>query len=194
MKPGCVFFRPSLTKQSGNSENNFVLSPPRDQNTTGRDATRTGACSVLVIAILAIAIGYASAFKSGGAPEWAPWLLALGIPVALGSIMVLGAARGSSGIGALKIPILLVFVMLGSGFCLALALPPSEAGNSPLFLGLPLRAAIIVYGTGLLPTLILPIVYALTFETQTLSEADIARVRELGDAYRARQNEVETTE
>jgi hypothetical protein len=103
--------------------------------------------------------------------------------------MVLGAARGSKGIGALKIPILLVFVMLGSGFCLALALPPSEARNAALFLGLPLRAAIIVYGTGLLPTLILPIVYALTFETQTLSEGDIAKVRELGEAYRARTNE-----
>ena len=101
--------------------------------------------------------------------------------------MVLGAARGAKGIGALKIPILLVFVMLAAAFCLALALPPSEARDSTLYLGLPLRAAIIVYGSGLLPTLILPIVYALTFETQTLSEADVGRVRELAEANRNRK-------
>lgn len=191
MKPECVFFRPSLTKQPPNSKKHFFLNQLHGQSSTGRDVTRAGACIFLVIAILAIAIGYASAFRTGGAPAWAPWLLALGIPAALGAIMVLGAARGSKGIGALKIPILLVFVMLGSGFCLALALPSSEAASSTLFLGLPLRAAIIVYGTGLLPTLILPIVYALTFETQTLSEGDIAKVRELGDAFRARGNDSE---
>ena len=157
----------------------------------GRDVTRTGACIVLVVAILSIAIAYASAFGEQGAPPWAPWLLALGIPSALGAIMVLGAARGTRGIGALKAPILLVFVMLASGFCLALALSPTESANARLFLGLPLRAAIIVYGTGILPTLILPVVYALTFETQTLSEADIEKVRALGESYRARNDEAE---
>jgi hypothetical protein len=99
--------------------------------------------------------------------------------------MVLGAARGKQGIGALGIPVLLVFVILASGFCLALALPPSEAKDATLILGLPLRAAIVVYGTGLLPTLILPIVYAVTFETQTLSESDLAKVRELAELNRA---------
>lgn len=106
--------------------------------------------------------------------------------------MVLGAARGSKGVGALKFPILLVFIMLASGFCLALALPPSEAKDAALFLGLPLRAAIIVYGTGLLPTLILPVVYALTFETQTLSESDVARVRAMAELNQARGRELES--
>ena len=87
-----------------------------------RDVTRVAARFVLVGAILAIAAGYASAFKTGGAPGWAPWLLALGIPGALGAIMVLGATRGSKGIGRLKLPFLFVFVVLASGFCLALGL------------------------------------------------------------------------
>ena len=41
------------------------------------------------------------------------------------------------------------------------------------------RAAIVIYGIGLLPIVVLPVAYAITFDTQTLSESDIARVREL---------------
>jgi hypothetical protein len=37
----------------------------------------------------------------------------------------------------------------------------------------------VIYGIGLLPILILPVVYATTFETQTLSDEDIAKVRRL---------------
>ena len=143
-----------------------------------RDVTRVAARFVLVGAILAIAAGYASAFKTGGAPGWAPWLLALGIPGALGAIMVLGATRGSKGIGRLKLPFLFVFVVLASGFCLALGLP-AETADSTLWLGLPRRAAIVIYGIGLLPIVVLPVAYALTFDTQTLSQSDIDRVREL---------------
>ena len=148
------------------------------------DITRRAARIVLIAAISSIGIGYASAFAPGGAPVWAPWLLALGIPAALGSIMVLGAARGRTGIGSLKLPFLFVFVVLASGFCLALGLPAAEAKGAMLLLGLPVRAAIVIYGIGLLPIVVLPVAYAITFDTQTLSEEDIARVREM--AKRAR--------
>ena len=42
-----------------------------------------------------------------------------------------------------------------------------------------------IYGVGLLPIVVLPIAYALTFETQTLSAEDVERVRAL-----ARENQV----
>jgi hypothetical protein len=155
----------------------------------GRDVTRAAARGVLISSILAIAVAYASAFKAGGAPAWAPWLLALGIPGALGAIMVLGAARGDKGIGALKLPFLFVFVVLASGFCLALGLPITEARGAALLLGLPIRAAIVIYGIGLLPIVVLPVAYALTFDTQTLSESDIARVREMAERTGARSRE-----
>jgi hypothetical protein len=109
---------------------------------------------------------------------WGPWILAIGIPAAVTAVMILGAARGSRGLGPLAIPFLFVFVILAAGFCLALALPP-EASGAKLVLGLPLRAAIVIYGVGLVPIVILPIAYALTFKTQTLNESDIARVREV---------------
>lgn len=140
----------------------------------------------LIVALVAIAIAYASAFSPGGAPDWAPWLLALGIPGALVGIMVMGAARETGGVGKLIIPFTFVGVLLILGFCLALALPADESAASALFLGLPLRAAIIIYGIGLIPIVVLPVAYALTFETQTLNEGDIERVRQLGAVYAKR--------
>jgi hypothetical protein len=152
---------------------------------TGEDATRRAALVALFLAIAAIAAGYAAAFSPSGTPVWAAWLLALGIPVALGAIMILGAARGRRGIGPLKIPFAFVVLVLVIGFGAALALPATEGPLSTLWLGLPARAAIVIYGVGLLPIVVLPIAYALTFATQTLSAEDVERVRAL-----ARENQV----
>jgi hypothetical protein len=143
------------------------------------DTTRRAARFALILSVSAIGAGYAAAFLPGGAPTWAPWLLAIGIPAALGAIMVLGAARGDKGIGVLKLPFLFVFIVLALGFCLALGFPANEGSGGAMLLGLPLRAAIVIYGIGLLPIVVLPVAYALTFDTQTLNEEDIARVREL---------------
>jgi amino acid transporter len=136
--------------------------------------------------VSAIAIGYVSAFFPGGTPTWAPWLLALGIPAALGAIMILGAARGRRGIGPLKYPFAFVVAVLVIGFGAALALPATESPLSRLWLGLPARAAIVIYGIGLLPIIVLPVAYALTFEAHTLSAEDVEKVRALGRANKAR--------
>lgn len=159
------------------------------------NATKRIARLVITLAMCAIAVAYGSAFMPNGAPVWAPWLLALGIPSALGGIMVLGAARERGGVGRLAIPFAFVIVTLTAGFCLALGLPPNEGPASTLFLGLPLRAAIVVYGIGLMPIVVLPVAYALTFETQTLNSEDVERVKELGrlrtDAANAEIKEAE---
>lgn len=144
------------------------------------NTTKRIARLVIILATCAIAIAYGSAFMPNGAPAWAPWLLALGIPSALGGVMVLGAVRERGGMGRLAIPFAIAIVILAVGFCLALGLPANEGPGSSLLLGLPLRAAIVVYGIGLMPIIILPVAYALTFETQTLSSEDVERVKELG--------------
>lgn len=149
------------------------------------DATRRLSLIALFGGILAIAIGYAAAFNPSGAPIWAACLLALGIPTAIGGIMVLGAARGQRGVGPLKLPFLFVVVTLAAGFCAALALPSTESAHSRLWLGLPIRAALVIYGVGLLPIVVLPVAYAVTFESQTLTAEDVERVRELGRQNRA---------
>lgn len=87
--------------------------------------------------------------------------------------------------GPLKIPFAFVILMLVIGFGAALALPATEGPLSRLWLGLPARAAIVIYGVGLLPIFVLPIAYALTFEAQTLSAQDVERVRELARVNQA---------
>ncbi|HEX3534703.1 MAG TPA: hypothetical protein VHT23_10815 [Gemmatimonadaceae bacterium] len=146
--------------------------------------TRTAALAALCAAIVTIAVGYAAAFSHGGTPVWAPWLLALGIPISLGAIMILGATRGDQGIGPLKLPFLFVVAVLMVGFGAALALPATQSPMSKLWLGLPARAAVVIYGIGLLPIVVLPVAYALTFDTQTLSADDVERVRAMGKENR----------
>lgn len=163
-----------------------MTEPINEPTMIAADATRRAALAALIAGMLAIAVGYAAAFLRGGTPVWAPWLLALGIPVALGAIMVLGAARGRRGIGPLKYPFAFVVAVLAIGFCAALVLPATEGPLSRLWLGLPTRAAIVIYGIGLLPIVVLPVAYALTFETQTLTAEDVERVRELARENMAR--------
>ena len=156
------------------------------------DVTRRAALVALFISIVAIAVGYAAAFTRSGTPTWAPWLLALAIPVALGAIMILGAARGRTGLGPLKIPLVFVVLVLIIGFCAPLLLPATEGPLSKLWLGLPARAAIVIYGVGLLPIIVLPVAYALTFETQTLSAEDVERVRTLRGGRRENLSAAQT--
>lgn len=163
-----------------------MTEPVESERNEAADVTRRASLAALFAGIAAIAVGYAVAFKTGGAPGWAPWLLALGIPVALGAIMILGAARGRRGIGPLKIPFAFVVAVLVIGFGAALALPATEGPLSQLWLGLPARAAIVIYGVGLLPIIVLPVAYALTFETQTLSAEDVEQVRALARKYQSR--------
>jgi len=143
--------------------------------------TRKAAIVALFLSILTIAVAYGSAFRKSGTPGWSPWVVAIAVPIAIVAIMILGAAR-DAGVGRLKVPFAFVALNLILGFVAALALPATEGAASGLFLGLPLRAAIVIYGVGLLPIFVLPVAYALTFETQTLSAADVERVRQLGQA------------
>jgi hypothetical protein len=148
--------------------------------------TRTIAIVALVISTVMIAAAYGSALVGAPGPAaWAPWMFALGVPGAIVAIMVLGAARGrAGGVGRLIAPMLFVGLALTLGFGLALGLPATEGPASRLVLGLPLRAAVIMYGIGLMPIVVLPVAYALTFSTQTLNAADIERVRQAGIARR----------
>ena len=141
----------------------------------------------LAAGTLACGAAYASAFLPGDPPAWAAWSLGIGTAVVMVSASALGAARAGAGLGRLKLPFALVFLILAGGFSAMLAMPGVDPANPALFLGLPPRAAVVLFGIGLLPLLLMPVAYALTFEETTLSEADLARVREAGAAWRAAQ-------
>lgn len=133
---------------------------------------------VLFISIAAVGVAYAGAIIGGRMPGWAPWVMAIATSCAMVATMALGAARAGQSLGGLRrlmIPFAAVLLIMLGAFAAALLLP---AAGEPLLLGLPRRAAIVLYGVGVLPALILPIAYALTFDDLTLTEEDVARVRD----------------
>lgn len=152
---------------------------------------RRNSLLALLAGTLLMAAAYASAFLPGDPPVWAGWAMGMGIPCSLLAVMVLGAVRGGEPLGKLKYAFAVSGVMLAAGFALALGLPADEAAGAPLYLGLPLRASVVLYGIGLLPIVVLPIAYALTFDAQTLDPEDLERVRRAGQAWaRNRADEV----
>lgn len=135
------------------------------------------ALAALVVSCLFIAGAYALAFVPGGAPAWAAWGIAIGGPGTLAAVMLLGAARGGRVRVVVGAAIALTFVVLAGAFALALVLPAAEGAGGPLLLGLPLRTAVVIYGVGIVPMLFLPAAYAAAFDDETLTAADLARVR-----------------
>lgn len=138
---------------------------------------------VIFLAVLAIGVAYASAFTPGGAPAWAAWLMAMGTALLMVATTALGAVRAGR-LGRIWFALAFILVTVGGGFWWALALPAGESADAPLWLGLPHRAAVVLFGVGLLPLFIVPLAYAFTFDERTLSEADLARVRARAAARR----------
>jgi hypothetical protein len=151
------------------------MNAPRTSHTDGsaEKGVRPFALGVLVLALLAIASAYGSAFVVAGGASWSVPAFVLGIGLASGAMMALGAARDGH-LGVLWAPILGTVAIVIGGLLLAWSMP---GAGEPLWLGLPRRAAIVLYGVGLLPMFVLPLAYAWTFDRITLRADDIARVR-----------------
>jgi hypothetical protein len=126
---------------------------------------------------LGITAVYASAFLSVGAPRAMVPVMIVSIATMMIALMALGAARADT-VGALAWPLALAWIVVVAGFLAALLLPAETSANAHLLLGMPRRAAIILYGVGMVPLLAMPVAYALTFESTTLSESDLHRLRE----------------
>jgi hypothetical protein len=144
---------------------------------------KRGALAAVAASAVAVFLAYLSAFLPGGTPGWAPWLFMGGASLMLVAMMALGAARNGS-IGRLRIPLGLTLLLLVGGFGAALALPAPDPADPTLWLGLPPRAAVVLYGVGLLPFLVLPVAYAWTFEAQGLAPGEVERIRDEALALR----------
>lgn len=129
----------------------------------------------LLAGTLMIAAAYVASLFPVDQAGWPAWSMGIGTAMVMVAAMALGAAR-KGGVGRLKLPFAFTFLVLAGGFCAVLAMP-AEAAGAPLFLGLPQRAAIVLLGIGVLPLLVLPVAYALTFDEMTLSDDDLERVR-----------------
>lgn len=152
--------------------------------------TRRLAIGATVAGTCCIALAYASAFVPDG-PRWGSWCMVVGLATLVVSLMALGVVRRGRGVGRLAWPLAFTFVVIVAGFGAALVLPAEGEGEGArILLGLPLRAALVLYGVGLLPIFVLPFAYAATFDDMTLSEEDLAQVKALGAAHRARKGNV----
>jgi hypothetical protein len=128
-----------------------------------------------------LAGGAQGAWWGAPAAALAPWLL---LAATLGALLALAAlgVRGEGGRRNLPLAAFAaVVVLVGGGVGGALLMADPEAG-SLLFLGLPAGAALVVYVAGLLPLLVVPLAYALTFDRAGFApgemEAVVRRARE----------------
>ena len=110
--------------------------------------------------------------------------MALGASGLVASTMALGALRSRADARRLSPLFVATFVVIFASLAAALLLPPDEGPSSTIVLGLPLRAAIVVYGIGIVPLLALPLAYALTFDESRL-DPDRIRGRARGLAGEA---------
>jgi hypothetical protein len=124
-----------------------------------------------------VAIAYVAMFVSTAPPAWAPISLAIGANGVIMALMAIGAVRHDTMPRSLVWTFIGLFVLCAGAFVVALLLPAQEGPGGPLLLGLPLRSALVLYSVGVVPIAILPLAYALTFESSTLSEDDLVRVR-----------------
>lgn len=135
---------------------------------------------LLVTSCVLIAAAYLMALLMTPAPAAAPWLLAIGANGVIMSLMAMGAVTKGALPRGLAATFIGLFVLCAGAFVLVLAMPADEGAGGRLLLGLPLRTAIVLYSVGVLPIVVLPLAYALTFDAGALGEDDLRRVR---DAY-----------
>jgi hypothetical protein len=112
------------------------------------------------------------------------WLAAIGIATSLAGSLAVGALRDGrlSGHAALATIALLVIPL--AGFGAAMLLPP-ESATGPLLLGLPRRAALVLFGIGVFPLLILPFAYAHDRHAAPLDASALAELRDVAARLRA---------
>ena len=131
---------------------------------------------LILLATIVVATGYAFAFGGPRLSGAGAWLLAGGNAVLVPAVMALGAPlRGRHGT-LLRIALWGTFLVIFAAFGAALALPAGESAGVPLVFGFPHRAAIVLYGVGVLPLLFLPALFAWTFNARVFDAEHIQRV------------------
>lgn len=147
----------------------------------------------LFLSVLLVGTGYVAALVPAIPRDGAAWLVAVGTAGSLVSAIAIGATKEGR-LGPLGPVLVALFAVLVGGLGGSLLLgPPGEGGaDSGLFLGLPPASALVVYGLGLVPVLLVPLAYALTFHRSSVSEREWRKLKALADRIGAR--DVSSTE
>lgn len=134
------------------------------------DGWRRFALTALALA----AAGYLSGIFLGN--EIGAQIALLLTPVFPVALIALGALRNGR-LGPIRAPLLLVALLLELGLVTMLILR-QQVMITPWMGGLPLAAVVQIYVLWVVPFIIVAVVYALTFDTFTLTEADLDRLDE----------------
>lgn len=134
-------------------------------------ATRI-AIGLIVSAVIAIAAAYSTALVLAPAPAFVAQALAYGIGASMTGAFMLGATRDGTLSPWLAVVFVMVCVVVTGTFWWVLALPPHEGAGGALWLGLPRRTAMVLYGVGAVPMVLLPIAYTLAFDRSILPDDD----------------------
>jgi len=109
-----------------------------------------------------------------------PWaevvfaVLVMGYPVAL----IVVAVGRRQGLGPLRIPLLILLLFL-EACTVGMLLLRGHVTDAPWFGGLPLAAAIQLYGLFLTPLLLVALTYALTFDRFEMKQNDLDRFEKI---------------
>ena len=119
---------------------------------------------------------YLVAIAAGPDTVAVAWLAMIGIAASMSGTLVIGALRNDrlSRPAALAAMVLLIVPLLAFGAALVL---PAETATGPLLLGLPRRAALVLFGVGVLPLCILPFAYASDANNAPLDAEALAALR-----------------
>lgn len=136
--------------------------------------SRRASLFALMASMGLVGAGYLSAFFPFTPPVWGVGTLLVGSVAGLLSVSFLGAGERAAA-RRLRLPLGLVFVLLVGGVGAGLLLPDARTGD-PLHGGLPLPAALLLYGAGLLPLLVVPLAYAWTFQGAGMGKVELAEL------------------
>jgi hypothetical protein len=127
-------------------------------------ASRATSIGVGLLALGAVVIGaaYAATIGAGGAQAWAPWFVALGCSTCAVGLFVVGAASRGPVQPLIGWLLVALFLVIFGAFGAALSMRVPDGATERIVLGLPLRLAIVFYGIGLLPLVVLPVTFAMT--------------------------------
>lgn len=130
-----------------------------------RPEARLAPWGIALSCVLALG-AYASAFTAGGASVGSAVALALATALLIAAFVALGVGQGGFRRGPVLLAVATILLVVGGGISAALLIGAPEGPGAPLYGGLPAGAALVLYGVGLVPALVVPLLYAWGFDAE----------------------------
>lgn len=137
---------------------------------------------IIIGCVLAIA-AYGSAFRAEGASVGAAIVLAVATALLVVGMVALGVGDDGARRGPLLAALAVILVAVGGGISAALLLGAPDGPDVSLHGGLPAGAAMVLYGVGLFPAIVVPLLHAWAFRDDSSASGDdpeAGRARESG--------------